>query len=198
MSKTLGNTIDPMCVINGNTTPLDTYAVKPISSLPPLISNNQIPTNIEQIPWGSDSLRMALLSCNFMSTDITFSEKYLNSAKAFEVKLVNALKWILAQVEKASKHLDVLVGDDDINLVEEFAYFRLGMAMKVNDDVLASSFSLEKGLSALTGFFLETFCGVFIEIAKNRFYDRTPFHMVNVFAIFLKSFHPYCPMLTEV
>lgn len=87
---------------------------------------------------------------------------------------------------------------NEMLLVEQFVYLNLGLAVKTLNEALESSFNLEKGLAALKYFFLNTFCGTFIEIVKNRLYSGSLFHVLNIFTIFLKALHPYCPFLTEV
>lgn len=103
MSKTLGNTIDPMVIINGSIDnnnamkSLQNYSIKPSTHKTPvdcLLTTTKDDFNIletitqkndiflqgssnDLIAFGSDSLRMALLNCSFMVSLLIYNYRVL-------------------------------------------------------------------------------------------------------------------------
>ncbi len=150
--------------------------------------------------YGSDSLRLSLVSGMSMGTDIKYSEDKAKDAKVFINKLYNAGKFVLQNIEgiQVEDITKLKLAEKDKWILSE-----LDKAIKsVTKNI--EKYSLGVAISNLIEFTTAKFCDWFIELAKNDLYgqDKERKHTVQnvifyVFTDILKLFHPFIPFVTE-
>ncbi len=150
--------------------------------------------------YGSDSLRLSLVSGMSMGSDIKYSEDKAKEAKVFINKLYNAGKFVLQNLEgmKQESLAKLSLAEKDKWILSE-----LDKVIKsVNKNI--DKYTLGVAVSNLIEFTTAKFCDWYIELAKNDLYgsDAERKHVVQnvllyVFTDVLKLFHPFIPFVTE-
>ncbi len=150
--------------------------------------------------YGSDSLRLSLVSGMSMGSDIKYSEDKAKEAKVFINKLYNAGKFVLQNLEgmKQEPLANLKLAEKDKWILSE-----LDKVIKsVNKNI--DKYTLGVAVSNLIEFTTGKFCDWYIELAKNDLYgsDAERKHIVQnvllyVFTDVLKLFHPFIPFVTE-
>lgn len=150
--------------------------------------------------YGSDSLRLSLVSGMSMGSDIKYSEDKAKEAKVFINKLYNAGKFVLQNLEGMNQEplANLKLAEKDKWILSE-----LDKVIKsVNKNI--DKYTLGVAVSNLIEFTTGKFCDWYIELAKNDLYgsDAERKHIVQnvllyVFTDVLKLFHPFIPFVTE-
>ena len=217
MSKSLGNIIDPMDVINGvSLKSLQTRLEQ--SHLPRTeierakrLQANQYPSGIE--PIGSDGLRLCLLSYDIFQQSIRLDPTQFDYVGRNCNKIWNAYKYVTEfalidmdfRDEKFSKitfeQIEKLV---EHRLVDRWMFNELNKTIsKVNEYLQTYSFHL--ALIRLRDSFLKDFCDFYIEFSKipikQSACEQTKINVQLVLYYFLKQYlilyHPFLPAMTE-
>ena len=167
MSKTLGNGIDPLEVIE---------------------------------KYGTDSLRLALLTGIAAGNDSRFTDTKVEAARNFINKLWNAARFVLLNVK--DKKVPKL---EEIKLqpVDRWIISRL---MSTIREVTLSLQKYDLGIAAdkLTDFVWNDFCDWYIELSKPALYGEDAEKNRNALGVLLfvlenivKLLHPFIPFVTE-
>ncbi len=169
MSKSLGNGIDPLEIID---------------------------------KYGADALRFALATGNAPGNDMRFSDEKIEAARNFANKLWNASRFVLMNLGDA----DVPAGlPDDADMTAEDKWI-ISRFQKTVRSVCENLDHYEVGvaLSEIYDFTWDTFCDWYIELTKNRLFDKESDGaavarrvLVYVLNGILKLLHPYMPFITE-
>lgn len=169
MSKSLGNGIDPLEIID---------------------------------KYGADALRFALATGNAPGNDMRFSDEKIEAARNFANKLWNASRFVLMNLGDA----DVPAGlPDDADMTAEDKWI-VSRFQKTVRSVCENLDHYEVGvaLSEIYDFTWDTFCDWYIELTKNRLFDKESDGaavarrvLVYVLNGILKLLHPYMPFITE-
>ena len=198
MSKSKGNVIDPLFVINGATL-TELNASISTGNLPQQQRNKAIETQNKMFPngirkFGTDALRFALLSYTSEAKDINFDISRVASGFAFCNKIWNTYK--LAEIIKLDHPLDIkldlstLTNNSDRWIISKYCQCLL---------VVEKSF-IERNFMeiccSLRNFWLHDLCDVYLEIIKKDGYN----HVNTLYMILesaLRALHPIMPFITE-
>ncbi|TCT14280.1 valyl-tRNA synthetase [Natranaerovirga pectinivora] len=167
MSKSLGNGIDPLEIIE---------------------------------KYGSDALRLTLVTGNAPGNDMRFHWERVESSRNFGNKIWNASRFILMNLENTSI--------EEINLSEltQADKWILSKVNKLAQDVTDNMDNYDLGIAVgkLYDFIWEEFCDWYIEMVKPRLYNEEDttknaalWTLKTVLIQSLKLLHPYMPFITE-
>lgn len=206
MSKSLGNVIDPLDIING--IDLETLHAK-------LLTGNLKEDEVERatkyqktafpagIPeCGADALRFTLLSYTTGGGDISFDIKVMHAYRRFCNKVWQASKFVLGKLPQdfvPAAKLDTSA----LSVPERWILHRMNFAVKgINEALETRQFSTSTKLAYQ--FFYDELCDVFIENSKSILTDGTPEEQQSVqqtlyhtLDVALRLLHPFLPYITE-
>ena len=204
MSKSKGNIIDPIDVIDG--IPLETLIAKRTENLivPSLrgkiekATKKEFPSGIPS--FGTDALRLSFASLASGSRDINFDIKRVEGYRNFCNKLWNASRFIKLQCKgfKKSKKLS----DDEI---DKWIRFEFNKSLKNYVDHIDNS-RFDLATQVLYEFIWEKLCDWYIEFCKIRLNDQNlsitkksqiKNSLLDIFENTLKMAHPIMPFITE-
>jgi valyl-tRNA synthetase len=207
MSKSLGNTIDPLDVIRGITldelvSKTETYPV-PEKLLPKVVKGlkKEYPDGIPSS--GADGLRFTLASLSGQGRDIKLSIPRVAGYRAFLNKIWNATRFALMRLPEGpvSKLNDVRA---DLNLADRWILSQLQAAIaKANHGM--SHYRFDEVANTIYHFFWNDFCDWYIELSKSALSDEatetqkrtTASVLVHVLDESMRLLHPICPFQSE-
>ncbi len=167
MSKSLGNGIDPLEVIQ---------------------------------KYGSDALRMTLLTGNAPGNDMRFYWSRVEASRNFMNKVWNASRFIMMNLDKAEIPEDM---PETITMADRWILSKVNNLIQ---DVTRNmeAFDLGIALDKVQNFIWEEFCDWYIEMVKPRLWDEQDetkgaalWTLKHVLITSLKLLHPFCPFITE-
>lgn len=133
--------------------------------------------------YGTDAVRMALISGNAPGTDPVISEDKIRGYRNFTTKLWNMGKFILSQEEKGES------GKRDQEVLEELTKTTQEVSKYLDD------YKLHLAAEALYHYTWHTVADVLIEESKE---GKVSFKVLReVFLTCLKMLHPFMPFVTE-
>ncbi|RUS79192.1 hypothetical protein EGW08_013050, partial [Elysia chlorotica] len=209
MSKSLGNVIDPLDVINGislqnlhqrleqgNLDPSEVSVAKEAQ-------RKDFPNGIPAC--GSDALRFTLCSYNIKNVDINFDITHAESRKRFCNKIWQSFKFVQSKLESdftpaEQFKLSGFEGSTDLWILSRLSH------MVESCDVHFESYDLHLVTASLQQFWYQEFCDVYLEAIKPVFADEQEdrSHRVAVCHIlhlctdtFLRAAAPFMPFLCE-
>ncbi len=206
MSKSLGNVIDPLDIING--IQLEGLHAK-------LLVGNLKEDEVERatkyqktafpdgIPeCGADALRFTLLSYTTGGGDINFDIKVMHAYRRFCNKVWQASKYVLGKLPQDFVPVSE-INTEALSVPERWILYRMNSAVKgVNEALAARQFSTATKLTYQ--FFYDELCDVFIENSKGILSDGTPEEQQSVqqtlyrtLDVALRLLHPFLPYITE-
>lgn len=206
MSKSLGNVIDPLDIING--IELEALHAK-------LLTGNLKEDEVERatkyqktafpggIPeCGADALRFTLLSYTTGGGDINFDIKVMHAYRRFCNKVWQASKYVLGKLPQDFVPSSTL-NTSGLSVPERWILYRMNCAVKgINEALEARQFSTSTKLAYQ--FFYDELCDVFIENSKGILSDGTPEEQQSVqqtlyrtLDVALRLLHPFMPFITE-
>ena len=204
MSKSKGNIIDPIDVIDG--IPLETLIAKRTENLivPSLRGKIEKATKKEfpyGIPsFGTDALRLSFASLASGSRDINFDIKRVEGYRNFCNKLWNASRFIKLQCKSFKKTKKL--SDDEI---DKWIRFEFNKSLKNYVDHIDNS-RFDLATQVLYEFIWEKLCDWYIEFCKIRFNDQDlsitkksqiKNSLLDIFENTLKMAHTIMPFITE-
>jgi valyl-tRNA synthetase len=222
MSKSKGNVIDPLDVVDGIS--LDALIAKRTSGLmqpqmKPAIeraTRKQFPHGIPA--FGTDALRLAFASLATMSRDLRFDLAKVEGNRNFCNKLWNAARYVLMNVDghdlprrQEITHLEDPRGQRDSvpdvlwSLADRWIRTRLAsMLVRVQNGF--RDYRLDTVANALYEFTWNEFCDWYVELSKavlqadasseaaKRGTRRT---LIDTLEVLLRALHPVAPFITE-
>jgi valyl-tRNA synthetase len=176
---------------------------------------------VDPIDWsekyGTDALRMALMSKAAPGTDISLSEETVLGSRAFANKIWNAARFLFVNLEKFEAGGDTLEdlaspasrsaaphkSGIELSLADRWMFSRFArIVLRVNDALL--EFRFHEAAQEIYHFFWGDFCDWYIEWCKPRLNsdDRDAAraawrNILSVFVAALRLLHPFMPFLTE-
>jgi len=212
MSKSKGNVLDPLDIVDGIA--LEDLVRKRTTGLmqprlAPSIEKSTrkaFPDGIES--HGTDALRFTFASLATQSADIRFDLARVGGYRNFCNKLWNASRFVLLMLEdETGKPLDpqLLTGEIAPGVVDRWIVSRLGHTLREVDQAFAD-YRFDYAASALYEFTWYEFCDWYLELAKpilqseqssdeaRRAVRRT---LVQVLEALLRALHPLMPFITE-
>jgi len=212
MSKSLGNVIDPLDVIEGITLAALHKAVDENTSIELKEKDRAKKTQKEDFPGGiaecgTDALRFALCAYTLQARDINLDVKRIEGYRHFCNKIWNAFKFSLMNLGADYKPTDTS-GFSGISRVEKWILSRLNSAVTVSNQGF-QVFSFPTATTAMYNFWLYEVCDFYLELMKPVMTDQgTSADLAErkksmkdvLFTCLdtgLRLLHPFMPFLTE-
>jgi valyl-tRNA synthetase len=213
MSKSLGNVIDPLEVINGCS----------LESLQERLESGNLPAKEverakkanelefpEGIPeCGSDALRFGLLAYTVQGRDISLDVTRVVGLRMFCNKLWNATRFALqfvADFAPTATLLDDLMSSNKMAIRDKFMISRLMKGVETVNDCLAA-YRFGEAQQAIYALWLDEICAIYLELIKPVVYDTSETNKEQRWAaqatlwvsmeIGLRLLHPMMPFVTE-
>jgi valyl-tRNA synthetase len=205
MSKSKGNVIDPLDIVDGIS--LDALLAKRTSGLmqpqmKPAIekaTRKQFPQGIPA--FGTDALRLCFASMATQSRDLRFDMSKVENCRNFCNKLWNAARYVLMNVEGQAARAEGAA----FSLADRWIRSRLSAALKRAESGFAE-YRLDVAAAALYEFTWHEFCDWYLELSKAVLQSDaasdaekrgTRFTLIDTLEVLLRALHPLTPFISE-
>jgi valyl-tRNA synthetase len=205
MSKSKGNVIDPLDIVDGIS--LDALLAKRTTGLmqpqmKPAIeraTRKQFPQGIQA--FGTDALRLCFARLATQSRDLRFDMTRVEEYRNFCNKLWNAARYVLMNVENQ----DAAAEGAEFSLADRWIQTRLS-AMLARVESGFTEYRLDIVANALYEFTWHEFCDWYLELSKAVLQSQTAgaaakrgarFTLINSLEVLLRALHPLAPFITE-
>jgi valyl-tRNA synthetase len=207
MSKSKGNVIDPLDIVDGITLQ-DLVAKRTTGLMQPHLAPGIEKVTRKQFPegiaaFGTDALRFTFASLAGASRDIRFDLGRVGGYRNFCNKLWNGARFVLMTVDGEGR--GDLVGAADLSVADRWIVSRFAATLAQVDKSL-TEYRFDFAASALYEFTWYEFCDWYLELSKpilqgeasteaqKRGTRRT---LVTVLEALLRALHPLMPFITE-
>jgi valyl-tRNA synthetase len=205
MSKSKGNVIDPLDMIDGISLP-DLLEKRTANMMNPKAADKikkrtekEFPDGIE--PHGTDALRFTLAAVASTGRDITWDMKRLDGYRNFCNKLWNASRYVLMNTEEHDCGLTG--GKLELSLADKWILGQLETTIQAFREAL-DTYRFDIAAQIAYEFTWNQFCDWYLELTKpvlfkgNEAQQRGTRHtLVSVLESLLKLMHPLMPFITE-
>jgi len=205
MSKSKGNVIDPLDIVDGIS--LDALLAKRTTGLmqPQMKSGIEKATR-KQFPqgiaaYGTDALRLCLARLATQSRDLRFDMAKVEEYRNFCNKLWNAARYVLMNVEGQELNSQ----GAEYSLADRWIRSRLaGMLTRIEAGF--ADYRLDNVANALYEFTWHEFCDWYVELSKAVLQSEsaspaakrgTRFTLVQTLETLLRALHPIAPFISE-
>jgi valyl-tRNA synthetase len=205
MSKSKGNVIDPLDIVDGIS--LDDLLAKRTTGLmqPQMKSaiekatRRQFPQGIAA--FGTDALRLCFSRLATQSRDLRFDMAKVEEYRNFCNKLWNAARYVLMNVEGQDHGSE----GAEFSLADRWIQSRLSSLLSRIEAGFAG-YRLDNVANALYEFTWHEFCDWYLELAKSVLQSEsasaaaklgTRFTLINTLEVLLRALHPLAPFITE-
>ncbi|WWP02281.1 MAG: valine--tRNA ligase [Candidatus Dasytiphilus stammeri] len=209
MSKSKGNIIDPIDIIDGISLE-DLLKKRTEDNL--IHSKNNYIYNITKkkfpngiIPYGADALRLTLTSLASNNRNIHLNMKKIEHSRNFCNKLWNACRFVLLNVEKEDQGYDSTTNNIELSIADKWIKAMFNNLVKDYHKAL-KKYRLDIAYNVIYEFTWHHFCDWYLEICK-IIINTTGFSgalirgvrntMIDVFESLLRLAHPIIPFITE-
>ena len=205
MSKTKGNVLDPVDLIDG--IDLESLISKRTDHLmipaqkEKIIkaTKKQFPEGIK--PYGCDALRLTYASLASTSRDILFDIGRMEGYRNFCNKLFNATRYVLMNTENHDCGLNTPI---TLSLADHWIFSRLDLCINQVHKLL-SEFRFDQMIESLYSFFWGDYCDWYLELSKTILNHDNPASLkagtrhtlINILETLLRLLHPVIPFITE-
>ena len=154
--------------------------------------------------YGTDALRFTLCMLAAQGRDIILSEKRIEGYRTFCNKIWNATRFILMNLGDDFRERELAAAE--LETFDRWILHRLNEAIRATDAALAE-YKFNDAAHAIYSFWWHEFCDWYIELTKQRLYDRDPgsakssgtarqvlFHVLKEST---RMLHPFMPFITE-
>jgi len=182
MSKSLGNGIDPVALIDGGLDELSGSTYE---------------------PHGADAVRYSLATLTVEGQDLKLSPEQFKEGQRFLNKLWNAGRFALGHLDGGEGAVAPRIAPGDLRLEDRWILDRLRAAVEESTRCL-EEFRYCEAAQRVRSFARDEFCDWYVEAAKFRFRAgdsgdarvcrRLLGHVLDVL---LRLLHPVCPFITE-
>ena len=204
MSKSKGNILDPLDLINGIT--LDELIVKRTTGLmQPQLGPQIVASTRRQFPdgipaYGTDALRFTFCSLATQGRDVRFDLGRIEGYRNFCNKLWNAARFTLQRSEGVK-----FEGDIELSLADRWIRARLTSAAK-EVHTAVEQYRFDLAAQAIYEFTWNEYCDWYLELSKPILASERTTHtqrrgtqqtLVGVLEALLRLAHPLIPYITE-
>ena len=198
MSKSIGNVIDPLDVIEGIT--LDNLIDKRTSSLMNEKQKNNIinktkkdfPEGIKE--YGADALRFNFCAMASTGRDINFDLNRIEGYRNFCNKLWNASRYILIACDKYDyrEHLNT----EDATIFDKWIMYKLDNVVS-DFKKYSTNYRFDLMANSIYEFVWNEYCDWYLEITKNNINETNKSFLIYSIIRIVKVCHPIVPFITE-
>ena len=194
MSKSLGNSPDPLWLIDG----VDRETVKDFAKRNHSYKNG-VPV------YGADAVRFTMVYLTPQGGDINFDHTLVEVGQRFANKLWNASRFVLMNLDDDRNILNLSeIKPEELELSDHWILSRLNRAIRVINKAL-TEFKLNDATHALYSFVWSEYCDWYLELVKPRFYgdqdsrNRLVAQSLTLYILdnILRLTHPFMPFLSE-
>jgi valyl-tRNA synthetase len=210
MSKSKGNVIDPLDMIDGISLE-DLLAKRTGNMMQPKLAKKidkltkkEFPNGIEA--HGTDALRFTLTSVATTGRDISWDMKRLEGYRNFTNKLWNASRYVLMNTEEfdcGGTSPQSKGGEMELSLADRWIIGQFEQTVKTVHEAF-ETFRFDLASQALYEFTWNQFCDWYLELTKPVLFKGseaqqrgTRHTLVNVLEGLLRLMHPIMPFVTE-
>ena len=199
MSKSIGNVIDPIDIIDG--IKLDDLKEKRISGMMQPKLQEQIINKTEKEfpggikPYGADALRFCFCALGSTGRDINFDLQRIEGYRNFCNKLWNASRFVFLTTENHQYNPQIVF--DKLSHYEKYLIIKLD-TLVTEYKKHCTNYRFDLMASSLYTFIWNEYCDWFLEISKtseNQY--QTNDLLIHTLQIILKLCHPIIPYITE-
>ena len=201
MSKSIGNVIDPIDIIDG--IGLDELIDKRISNLvQPNLKNKIIKKTKDEFPdgispYGADALRFCFCALASTGRDINFDLKRIEGYRNFCNKLWNASRFVFLSTN--NYEFNNKINFDELTTYEKYIIIKLD-ELVTEYKRYCTSYRFDLMANSLYSFIWNEYCDWYLEIAKieiEKGNEYTKNVLIYILQIILKLCHPIIPYITE-
>ncbi|KAF1818126.1 uncharacterized protein K489DRAFT_328184 [Dissoconium aciculare CBS 342.82] len=207
MSKSLGNVIDPIDVMDGITLQALTDKLK-LGNLPPSEiekaakwQRSAFPDGIDEC--GTDALRFSLINYTTGGGDINFDVKVMRSWRNFCNKIYQATKYVLGNLPEDFTPQAKGGKTGKESLPERWILHKMTTTARTMNEALAKR-EFSRATQAVHNYWQYELCDIYIENSKSIIREGTPEEkqsaidtLYTALEAALTMIHPFMPFLTE-
>lgn len=207
MSKSKGNVIDPLDIIDG--IDLEALVAKRTSGLmQPQMAKKIEKATRKHFPegiaaYGTDSLRFTFATMATQGRDIRFDISRIEGYRNFCNKIWNATRYVMMSLENQS--IDINNGDKELGLAERWVNTELASVIAATHEGMRT-YRFDLASHALYEFTWDQYCDWYLELSKTTLNSDnaseaqkrgTLYTLVNILETLLRALHPFIPFITE-
>ena len=205
MSKSKGNVIDPLDIVDGISLP-ELLAKRTSGLMQPQMKSAIEKATRKQFPngiaaYGTDALRLCIARLATQSRDLRFDMTRVEEYRNFCNKLWNAARYVLMNVEGQ----DTSPEGAEFSLADRWIRSRLsGMLARVESGF--AEYRFDTVANALYEFTWHEFCDWYLELSKAVLQSDsagaaakrgTRHTLINTLEVLLRALHPLAPFISE-